>query len=258
MGKLTSLPRYWPIIFVLGKLKKVHNNFNLQKFIYLAKKKKKIPINYIFTKYNYGPYCPQIKIDAKNLNNRDIISMYDDGIGWIFKITDNGLKEYDKIEGLLPEKYKARFGAILDNFKHYSRYRLQNYIYKKHIRSLDKNEEIKKSLIYTVNSLIDDFLGFPPSHNSVLIQGSLDYCLLILKKEKLVDSVKKDELLQTVSDFVLSCSRILDLVARDKNILENMDLSSLEEDFGYIQSMASGYNILPGIEDEVPLEMYGI
>ncbi|MBC7333736.1 MAG: hypothetical protein H5T85_04650 [Actinobacteria bacterium] len=258
MDDLQKLPRYWPIVFVLGKLGKLYNNFNLQKFIYLAKVEGKIPIDYVFTKHNYGPYCPQIKVDARTLNKKDIISMCDNGIGWIFKITDNGLKEFERIENLLPEKYKERFESILDGFKHYSRYRLQNYIYAKHIRSLGKNEEIKNSLIKDVNNLIDQITEFPPSHNSVFIQGALDYCLLILKKEEFKDPVKKDELLQVTSDFILNCSMILDLVGKDKNILDDMDLSDLEQDFEYVQSVAKAYNILPHIDDEVPLEMYGI
>jgi len=97
LGMADELPRHWPILYALYHSGKIYNHFNLQKYIFLAEREGRVPIEYIFSKEDYGPYCSNIKKDAFLLRDQGYIDI-SVGYGWIFDLTQ---KAEENAENLL-------------------------------------------------------------------------------------------------------------------------------------------------------------
>ena len=71
-GASGGLPKYWPILYVVYRLKRVYSSFDLQKYLYLAKVEGNAPIEYVFVNDYCGPRCASIKQDAISLGARGL------------------------------------------------------------------------------------------------------------------------------------------------------------------------------------------
>lgn len=254
MSSLRKVRRDWPILYIVYKLKRVYNNFYLQKLIYLAMVEEYIPIQYAFTKADYGPYDTTIKTDAIDLAKKEFLSVSFDR-GWIFEITEQGIEYVKNLLKTIPQKYIHAIDRVLSKFGKYSLSELGSYVYAHHIREADENELIKKAVAKNVRETISNFKHFPPSHNSTLICGALDYCLLALNKEELTDPIQKDYLLRLIYSFTNEIKNIYDQVHRQADVLAELTLDNIEEAFQLVQNVCSGLKILPLIDEEFDLSL---
>lgn len=244
-------PRYWPILFILNKLSSLNNHFFLQKYIFLAKIEGKIPIDYIFIKETYGPYCIDIKQDARELNNNGLITMIwdPDRSRWNFEIVERHKVEIEEIINDIPDKWKRKFDSIMDKYTKYSRRELEEYVYKHHVRSKEKNEQILSNIKSTAQKLEKLTENYPPNYNSFLLQGVVDYCLLALRKINPSDIIQQDYLLRSIYNLLSSVGEITELVSQNPECLAKMDLRDIEEEFELTQEVCKEVGNLPTLEE---------
>jgi len=247
---MKNIPRCWPILYSLYKLDKIEGNFYLQKYIYLAKVEGEVPIEYEFTKDDYGPYTTSIKSDAFLLKQEGYIEMEDVG-KWIFKITNKGKQIIEKLLENIPKRHIRHFDTVLNEYGSYTFYQLKNYVYSQHIKEDGEYEKLKTQMLIDIKDLISIFKNKKSSRNSMFIRGSLDYCLTVLKRENLTDPIQKDMLLNYISSYVDYLLEVNDLILNKPDILINLSLVEGEEKFDYIQEICSEeLNMFPRLDDE--------
>jgi len=107
----------------------------LQKSLFLIKQN--IPGNfkknyYDFEPYNYGPFCRDIYVDAKELEDENLVS-----INWSqekrwreYSITIKGVERYKKIIKELPEETINFIEELVNGIRKLSFQQLISYIYK--------------------------------------------------------------------------------------------------------------------------------
>jgi uncharacterized protein YwgA len=255
---MNSLPRCWPILYILEKNDEVRGHFYLQKYIYLAKVEGIVPIDYEFIKDDYGPYSVSIKADAFQLDRLGFIEMLGTDGKWIFRITEKGRQMVQEIMKKIKTNDKKSFDEILEKFSSYSLYELKNHVYKGHIRSEDENERLKSQLMIDIMDLISFFRSVESSNNSLLARGSLDYCSIALRKEQLKDKVKKDFLLGSISSYLEEVVKMNQLVRDDSHLLKQLNLEYLREKFDLLQELISKeLKILPRLDDDdIDLDLF--
>lgn len=254
---MNNIPRCWPILYTLYKMKRIRGHFYLQKYIYLAKVEGEVPIEYEFSKDDYGPYSLGIKTDAFRLDHEGYIELSDSGGIWVFQITQKGRAVIKKIMEIIPESNITRFDGILDKFKGYSFTKLKNYVYSRHVKEDLENNQLKKQILMDIDDLISIFRGRESSHNSMFIRGSLDYCSMLLKKEDLKDTIKKDMLLSYISSYNHYIMELNELTVKN-DILDHLNLEDAVERFDHIQEIGSKeLSIMPRLDDEsADLELF--
>ena len=246
---LSELPKHWPILYALYHLGKIHNNFNLQKYLFLAQREGRVPIKYIFSKEDYGPYCSNIKQDASFLHNQGYINM-SFGVGWIFDLTPKGRIECGELVKKIPLRIREFFDQILDKYSSYSRAELGEYVYKNYMKSPEELEELKNQLIDGSDFLLEDFQDLELSSNSLFILGTLDYCRTALKKENLDDVVKKGHLLSVIGGYIEKYNELQNCLEGTPELLPDSPLKWSKEDFEQAQNICSEYGVLPALYDE--------
>ncbi len=247
---MKNIPRCWPILYSLYKLDKIEGNFYLQKYIYLAKVEGEIPIEYEFTKDDYGPYTSSIKSDAFLLKEEGYIEMEDVG-KWIFKITNKGKQIIKNLLKSISKRHIKHFNAVLDKYSSYTFYQLKNYVYNHHIKEEGEYEKLKTQMLIDIKDVISIFRSKESSRNSIFIRGSLDYCLTVLKNENLKDPIQKDMLLNYISSYVDYLLEVNDLILNEPDTLTNLSIVEGEEKFDYIQEICSKeLKIFPRLDDE--------
>ncbi|WP_048190512.1 hypothetical protein [Methanobacterium sp. SMA-27] len=236
----------------------IRGHFYLQKYIYLAKIEGEIPIEYEFSKDDYGPYSLGIKTDAFRLKDEGYIELNDDYGVWIFEITPKGRLIIEKIISALPKTNINNFDEILNKFHIYSFTKLKNYVYDQHIKEDVENNKLKKQILLDIKDLLSIFKSLESTSNSMFIRGSLDYCSLVLKNENLTDPIKKDMLLSYISSYNNFVLKLNELTIDEPNILEHLNLEEANEKFNYIQEICSKeLNIFPRLDDDsVDLELF--
>jgi|GEM_PF-1100482 len=244
-----ELPRYWAILFALDYLGEIYNNFNLQKYLFLAQREAHVPMEYVFSKNDYGPYCSNIKQDAMLLDTKGFIKM-SFGLGWEFRLTDRGREMYKKIIKLIPPDVHNSFIRVLHKYGSYSRVALGEYVYKNYMKSLEEIEELKRQLIVEGDFLITNFQNLEASSNTFFLLGTVDYCKIALKKEQLRDEVQKGHLVSVIERYIEKINDFQECLDEKLNILSDISLNCLTEDFGYLQDICKGYAVLPALDDE--------
>lgn len=246
-----GLPKYWPILYVLYRLKKIYNTFNLQKYLYLAKVDGNAPIEYIFVEDYYGPCCSSIKQDVISLGDQGYIKVSFEN-GWVFEITENGVKQVEDFINDVPIEVQKSFDHILDKYSSLSVVRLRDYVYDWHIKSKprDEYEQLKHQLLTEIDFLLSEFFHFESNGNSLFIRGSIDYCLLVLKRENLDDVVQKDNLLTIINSYIKKIMVLRELTRENPELLGHACLNDLKEDFELIQEACVEYKVLSALYDE--------
>lgn len=244
---MTELPRYWPILYILSKVKCLHDNFFLQKYIYLAKVEGKVPIRYTFTKEDYGPYTIGIKHDFLYLSSIGLIDATFD-YRWTFKLREAGKEWIRENYRHIPPTWRNAIDKVLKDFRNMSMFGLANYIYKNHIRSLEQDRQLKEEVMDDCTRLLEKCSEFPPSHNSLLLRGSLDYLLAALDGDASLDSVQRDQLLQFARGYLENVGETLEIINGNQNLVADLDLKDLEEDFGVIEDMCAELGIMDRLD----------
>ncbi|MCL5985437.1 MAG: hypothetical protein M1371_02600 [Actinobacteria bacterium] len=239
---MNQLPRYWPILYILHKLKAVYGNFYIQKYIYLAKVEGNIPIKYSFLKDNYGPYTVEIKNDFTELSKMGLIEVifgYFTTYGcWSLKIKDAGEKWIIENINSIPGGWQEKIDEILKKYRSWPMWKLSDYIYKERIRTLEHDKQIIEDVINDCQILITRTVKLAPSHNAFLLQGSLDLITRLLEKIETVDDpIKRDQILQNIRYYLEEIGETLTIIGRNEQIISELNLNDLEEKFSFIEEI---------------------
>ena len=107
----------------------------------------------------------------------------------------------------------------------------------KNKQRLEDNTDFKKSLSFLNLELSDNieditnfFMNFDSSFNRSFILGSVDYLRIVLREETLNPSMKTD-LYALIYEYLKMINLISSLLDKKSEILEQMDLSQLENFF---------------------------
>ncbi|MFZ2071686.1 MAG: hypothetical protein WAV32_08875 [Halobacteriota archaeon] len=249
---MPRVPAYWPILYALYRLKRICNSFELQKYLYLAKRDGNVPIEYAFVDDYCGrPCCTCIKQEAIFLGERGYIQVSFEN-GWIFEITDEGAKQVEVFMNELPVEVQKSFDHILEEYSSLPLVKLRDYLYGSINRSKPREEHelLKKQLLVETEHLLHEFSDVESNGNSLFIRGSIDYCLLILKREHLDDLVQKDNLLAFVDGYINKIQLLKEITGGNAEILEHICLNDFKEDFELVQEASMEYNVLPALYDE--------
>lgn len=245
-----ELPKYWAILYALYRLKRICNSFDLQKYLYLAKVDGNAPIEYIFVEDYYGPCCSSIKHDVISLGDQGYITLSFEN-GWVFEITDDGVKQVEDFIKDVPVEVQKSFDHILEEYSSLSVVKLRDYMCDWHIKPKprEESEQLKKQLLTEIEFLLSEFSHFESNGNSLFIRGSIDYCLLVLKRE-ILDDIQKNNLLTIVSGYIKKIMILRELTRENPEILGYLCLNDLKEDFELTQEACVEYKVLPALFDE--------
>ena len=245
-----GLPKYWSILYALYRLKKICNSFELQKYLYLAKVDGNAPIEYTFIEDYYGPCCSSIKQEAISLGDQGYIKVSSEN-GWVFEITEDGVKQVEDFIHGVPVEVQKSFDQILVEYTSLSVVKLRDYVCNRHIKPepREEYEHLKKQLFAEIDLLLNVFAHFESNGNTLFIRGSIDYCLLVLKRETL-DDIQKNNLLTIINGYIKKIMILRELTRENPEILRYVCLNDLKEDFELTQEACDEYNVLPALFDE--------
>jgi hypothetical protein len=242
-----ELPKYWSILYALHRLKRICNSFELQKYLYLAKVDGNAPIEYIFVEDYYGPSCSSIKQEALSLGGQGYINVSFEN-GWVFEITEDGVKQVESFINAVPIEVQRSFDHILKEYLSLPLVKLRDNRYIKS-KPREEHDQLKKQLLTEIDLLLNEFSNFELNGNSLFIRGSIDYCLLVLKRENL-DDIQKDNLLAIINGYLKKIRILRELTRDNPDILGYVCLNDIKEDFELTQTACAEYNVLPALFDE--------
>ena len=243
-----GLPKYWCILYALYRLKRIYNSFELQNYLYLAKVEGNVPIEYIFLDDYFGPCCSNIKQEAIALGEQGYINVSFEN-GWVFKITEDGVKQAEDFINDIPTGVQKSFDLILEKYSSLSVVKLRDYVYDCHIKPREEYEQLKKQQLTEIALLLNEFSNFESNGNSLFIRGSMDYCLLVLQREKL-DDIRRNNLLTIINGYIKKIMLLREFTRENPKIFGHLGLNDLKEDFELIQRACVEYNVLPALFDE--------
>lgn len=242
-----GLPKFWSILYALYRLKRICNSFELQKYLYLAKVDGKAPIDYIFVDDYYGPCCSCIKQDAIALGEEGYIKVSFEN-GWVFEITGDGIKQVENFIRSVPVEVRRSFDHILEKYISLPLVKLRDNWYM-NLKPREEHEQIKKQLLSEIDLLLNEFSQFESNGNSLFIRGSIDYCLLVLKRENL-DEIQKNNLLAIINGYLKKIMTLRELTRGNQKVLGYFCLNDIKEDFELAQKACVEYNVLPALFDD--------
>ena len=251
------MPKYWPILYVVYRLRRVYNSFDLQKYLYLAKVDGNAPIEYVFVDDYCGPRCASIKQDAISLGVRGYLKVSFEN-GWVFEITEEGARVAKELMNSLPVEVQNAFDHILEEYSSLPVVKLRDYVYDAHQypgvklrpRAETEYEELKKQIKSEINLLLHDFSGIESNANTLFLLGSLDYCMLVLKRENLAETFQKDNLITLIDGYVKKVMLLRELLGNNPELVGEVCLNDLKEDFELIQEASEEYKVLPALYEE--------
>ncbi len=253
--KRGKLPRYWPILYVVYRLRRVDNSFDLQKYIYLAKMEGNVPVEYVFTDDYCGPRCASIKQDAISLGARGYLKVsFEDR--WVFEITEAGARHAEGVMDSLPGDVRDAFDRILEEYSTLPVVKLRDYITDgsrfryKGAKPRSEYEELKKQIISEINLLLHDFSRMESNGNILFLLGSLDYCMLVLKRENVTELSQKGNLIALINGYVNKVMLLRELAGDNHELMGGICLNDYKEDFELIQSASEEYKVLPALYEE--------
>jgi uncharacterized protein YwgA len=244
------LPTYWAILYALYRLKRVYNSFELQKYLYLAKVNGNAPIDYVFVQDYYGPFCSHIKQEALSLEDKGYIKISFEN-GRVFEITEDGMKHVETFINDVPLEIQKSFDYILEKYTALPVIKLRDYVreWPATLKSSEEYEHLKTQLFNEIDLLLKDFSHLESNGNSLFLRGSIDYCLLVLKREQL-DNIKKDILLTVVQNYLKKIMLLRELTRENPELLGHLCLNDLKEDFELTQEACVAYNVIPALFDD--------
>lgn len=225
-----KLPRNWPVLLAIDQLGTLHSNFRLQKLVFLCKAEGKLPIEYNFTKHDFGPYDRTIKNDAITLGTMGLAEVRRNG-SWHFQVTTSGKKRAENIRKQLKPVYRRRFEEILKKYAAMSVFDLSSYVYKKFIHTQDESELAKRELLRQAKACLEEFAVFPPNRNVMFVRASLAYSVEVLERERIKDVAQKGFLLGLFNDFVEDIGKLFDQCKNNPEVLAELDIADLKDTF---------------------------
>lgn len=245
-----NLPRYWPILFVVGNAGDFLTHFHLQKTIYLLKVEGRVPIRYKFGKDAYGPYDLEIKSDAIDLEQMGLLSMMWERAGWKFRVLPRGREQILQMEQILGDRESQRLKQIVRKYCFRSVANLAQYIYAQHIKTTGEHRVTRDELSARAQQLLRKVETYPPSRNRHLLAGGVDYCHLALQREQLHDPVHRDQLYRAITAILEEASAIVEVAGKDTQALEHISLDGFEETFNYCKKAVEDLGVLPDLSSD--------
>ncbi len=250
------LPKYWPILYVVYRLRRVENSFDLQKYLYLAKEDGKAPIEYVFVDDYCGPRCACIKQDAISLGVRGYLKVSFEN-SWVFEITEAGARLAKEYMSILPAEVQNAFDRIIEEYSSLPVVKLRDYSGNRRAKPQAKYEELKQQIMSEISLLLHDFSSVESNGNTLFLLGSLDYCMLVLKRENLMDILQKDNLIVLINGYVKKVMLLRELIGDNMELVGAICLNDYKEDFELVQKASEEYKILPALyEDGIDLSVF--
>lgn len=246
---MKEIPRYWPLLAILTETGRVQSYRRLLYLAYLLDRE--AVLDYLFL----SPPClesPEIRADVGRLASRGLINMEFHKV-WVLGITGKGRNSFAKIKEHLPKKWLRSLKRLvqergdvsyLQQLEHLS-------IGFPNPRSISLRE---KHLAQDITGLLEQLERFPPSRNLLMLEGSLDHLLSAEKKAR--RRPKRKLLLAAFSCYVSQIQRIYNLVAESAEILGEMDLCDLAEEFKLLEDACSETVSLPPVEERHDLSLF--
>jgi predicted translin family RNA/ssDNA-binding protein len=167
---------------------------------------------------------------------------------WAFKMQGAEKIDIETILNGIPDKWKKKFGNILNKYRNFTIADLEKHVYKNHVRSLEKNAQILSNIRSTAQMLEKSVETYPPNYNSYLVQGIVEYCLLALKRTP-GDIIQQDYLIRNIYYLLSSVTEIDELVRKDSACLAKIDLRDIEEEFEITQIACREVAKMPLLEE---------
>ncbi len=246
MGK-GEIPRYWPILYILSQLTKLEIYRRLQYLIYIAHRQG-LSATYDFILSNGNLVSPQIKLDLEFMEKKGLIKAIFHNI-WVFEITRRGNSYAQRTFKLVPKRQQRIMSKVLSESKDMS--------YSKMFEKLTEELSVKaEDLNYKLSNISLDMQVLKyslksslPSHNLLLLIGSLDYVKDAAKRIKSTDNVKK-EIPFILSEYIKKLEAVVSLTGKNPEALGNMDLSYIAEDFELLQKVCLEAGMLSQLQEK--------
>jgi len=261
----TVLPeRVWIPLFVLNESGKIATKLKLQKLVFLVQTEAKIADGYDYKRYYYGPYSPELDVDACTLDGNKLIeTSLNFGVRypyWTFNIRDEGrqlvsklLEKQDKrvvdrIRKNLPEYLAMNHNQIVEFV--YTKFGLKDRKQLLHnlgdsLRSLSSVTACYESLYFPECPFITDALAFS------------EYCTSALEKAKSVgDDVVKSVILNSCNELIVKLMEIGQICSAERICFvkaENRTCqypdASVSELFSFIEDYCVKKSVLPRLDE---------
>ena len=259
----------WPILLTLYYANKIPLHIKLQKMLFLIFSEAKVKIPYNFTKFDHGPYDPEIKIDFLNLGNENYIDVRRYVRGektyWIFSITQKG-KEY--VEKTLLKSFTNKdlkqVEKIVLKYNKMDWRELVSLVYKKYnieISELNKKRAIVKDELNRIRPLWEHHYEKNKCEHIFISLVFIDYSIIMLNEKRFddLDITQYNVLMNFMED---SLKYLKKETVSFSNCDENEKcerLPEIKELFRFVQYIGEKFKILPATyNDEAFLEDFDV
>jgi len=258
--KTDGLIRGWPILLALHYAGEIALHIRLQKLLFLMFSEAKMQLPYNFTKHEFGPYDPDIKIDFMELENQGYMNVKcvskSERSYSIFSITKKG-EEYvaRMLLRTIGQRDLKRIEAVVAKYKNEDWKKVVSLVYERFNMERPelerKRAEIRKELFrlrplweahYQKNYCEHVFTSLALIDHSIVMLGkkrfdSLDitqYNVLVSFLEEVVNYLKKETSSFSPCSEASGCQKTEDI----------------EELYNFIQYLGEKYKILPSTCNE--------
>lgn len=242
----------------------------IQKFVFIAKYFG-WDNAYNYNMYHHGPYSPALSDDyhSNEIFENTPLQIQNFNLESFKKFVGN--KSTDYLEAASTILYYKRFNhyiTINDALNELNRIKphipsnivktAYNDVKTLKLSSRQTSKNLPKFVLDDIktnlnNKILDNFRlfeQFDVNYNRVFILGSLDYLRIVLREEKLNKYLKND-LYESISQYIKDIEKIYSLCNEDNVVFENMSLNNLINHFDRLQNYISqDLDILPRLDDD--------
>jgi hypothetical protein len=246
---MNNAPRHWPLVAFLSEIGRVESYRQLLYLSYLLGRQ--VPLAYAFS----VPPCLeslQLRADLDRLASRGQIRMEFHRV-WILEITRRGKNSFARMKEELPRKWLRSLRGLVQECSGSS--------YLQQLEQLSKETLKSGSVLLPEKNLMEDIKDLtvqleksPPSHNRLMLEGSLDYLILALRKIRRIP--RRAQLLASANCYIAQVQRIRGLVAMNYEVLGELDLRDLQEEFELLEGAFRETAKLPLVEERHDLSLF--
>lgn len=246
---MNNAPRYWPLVAILSETGRTESYRQLLYLSYLLSQR--VPLDYTFS----PPPClesPQLRTDLDRLASRGLISMKFHLV-WVLEITRRGKNSFVRIKEELPRKWLRSLKSLVQEC--YGSSYLQQLEQLSAERLSSRSVLLpEKNLAEDIEHLVSQLEKSPPSHNRLMLEGSLDYLISALRKIRRIP--QRAQLLASANCYIVQIQKIYGLVAVNYEVLGGLDLRDLQEEFELLEGAFRETTKLPLVEERHDLSLF--
>ena len=255
---MENLIKGWPILLVLHYASKIPLHIKLQKMLFLIFSEAKIKIPYNFTKYEHGPYDPEIKLDFLSLGNGDYINVRhyikSEKTYWIFSITKKGEEYVEKtLLKTIPERDLKKVERLVLKYNKIDWKELVSIVYEKYNigrADLDKKKENIKNELLRIRPLWEANYRKNKCEHIFTSLALIDYAVIMLSKKRFdnLDITQYNVLINFLEEVINYLKKETITLSVCSEICEK--LPEIKELFLFIQYLGEKFRILPATFSE--------